>query len=105
MLLDGYGKLSAGPGSQFYVLDPVSHKLAPREARAIEIGDAVFVMADAIREEIEAALREKDDKGRTLEQSLVDQYKLTVKKGVETLSEKYGSKGAIQPRSRSSVCA
>jgi hypothetical protein len=74
LLLDGYGKLSAGPGSQFYVLDPVSHQLAPREARAIEIGDAVFVMPDSIREEIEAALREKDDKGRSLEQSLVDQY-------------------------------
>ena len=92
LLLDGYGKLSAGPGSQFYVLDPVSHQLAPREARAIEIGDAVFVMPDSIREEIEAALREKDDKGRTLEQSLVDQYKVTVKKGVETLSAKYGSR-------------
>jgi hypothetical protein len=74
LLLDGYGKLSAGPGSQFYVLDPVSHQLAPREARAIEIGDAVFVMPDSIRDEIEAALREKDEKGRTLEQSLVDQY-------------------------------
>ena len=92
LLLDGYGKLSAGPGSQFYVLDPVSHQLTPREARAIEIGDAVFVMPDSIREEIEAALREKDDKGRTLEQSLVDQYKVTVKKGVETLSAKYGSR-------------
>jgi hypothetical protein len=92
LLLDGCGKLSAGPGSQFYVLDPVSHQLAPREARAIEIGDAVFVMPDSIREEIEAALREKDDKGRTLEQSLVDQYKVTVKKGVETLSAKYGSR-------------
>jgi hypothetical protein len=92
LLLDGYGKLSAGPGSQFYVLDPVSHQLAPREARAIEIGDAVFVMPDSIREEVEAALREKDDKGRTLEQSLVDQYKVTVKKGVETLSAKYGSR-------------
>ena len=93
LLLDGYGKLSAGPGSQFYVLDPASHQLMPREARAIEIGEAVFVMPDAIREEIEAALREKDDKGRTLEQALVDQYKLTVKKGVETLSAEYGSKG------------
>jgi hypothetical protein len=59
LLPDGYGKLSAGPGSQFYVLDPVSHQLAPREARAIEIGDAVFVMPDSIREEIEAVLREK----------------------------------------------
>jgi hypothetical protein len=93
LLLDGYGKLPAGPGSQFYVLDPVSHQLAPREARAIEFGEAVFVMPDSIREEIEAALREKDDKGRTLEQSLVDQYKVTVKKGVETLSAKYGSRG------------
>jgi hypothetical protein len=92
LLLDGYGKISAGPGSQFYVPDPVSHQLAPREARAIEIGDAVFVMPDSIRDEIEAALREKDDKGRTLEQSLVDQYKVTVKKGVETLSAKYGSR-------------
>jgi hypothetical protein len=92
LLLDGYGKLSAGPGSQFYVLDPVSHQLAPREARAIEIGDAVFVMPESIREEIEATLREKDDKGRTLEQSLVDQYKVTVKKGVETLSAKYGNR-------------
>src|SRR5262249_54238040 len=92
LLLDGYGKLSAGPGSQFYVLDPVSHQLSPREARAIEIGDAVFVMPDWIREEIEAALREKDDKGRTLEQSLVDQYKATVKKGVEALSARYGGR-------------
>jgi hypothetical protein len=92
LLLDGYGKLSAGPGSQFYVLDPVAHQLVPREARAIEIGDAVFVMPDSIREEIEAVLRDKDDKGRTLEQSLVDQYKVTVKKGVEILSAKYGSR-------------
>ncbi len=92
LLLDGYGKLSAGPGSQFYVPDPVSHQLAPREARAIEEGDAVFVMPDSIREEIEATLREKDDRGRTLEQSLVDQYKVTVKKGVEALSAKYGAK-------------
>jgi hypothetical protein len=93
LLLDGYGKLPAGPGSQFYVLDPVSHQLAPRDARAIEIGEAVFVMPDSIREEIEAALREKDDRGRTLEQSLVDQYKVTVKRGVEALSAKYGSRG------------
>jgi hypothetical protein len=92
LLLDGYGKLSAGPGSQFYVLDPVSHQLAPQEARSIEIGDAVFVMPNAIREEIEAALREKDAKGRTLEQSLVDQYKATVKKGVDALSTKYGTR-------------
>jgi hypothetical protein len=47
-------------------------------------------MPDTIREEIEATLREKDEKGRTLEQSLVDQYKLTVKKGVEALSSTYG---------------
>jgi hypothetical protein len=92
LLLDGYGKVSAGPGSQFYVLDPVSHQLAPREARAIEIGDAAFAMPQSIREEIEAALREKDDKGRTLELSLVDQYKVTVRKGVESLSAKYGSR-------------
>jgi hypothetical protein len=93
LLLDGYGKISAGPGSQFYVLDPVSHQLAPRDARSIDLGDAVFVMSDAIREEIEAALREKDDKGRTLEQALVDQYKATVKKGIEALSQKYGNRG------------
>jgi hypothetical protein len=92
LLLDGYGKIAAGPGSQFYVLDPVSHQLAPREARSIDVGDAVFVMPDAIREEIEAVLREKDEKGRTLEQALVDQYKATVKKGIDALSEKYGKK-------------
>lgn len=92
LLLDGYGKVAAGPRSQFYVLDPVTHQLAPREARAIDIGDAVFVMSDFIREEIEAALREKNDKGRTLEQALVDQYKATVKKGIEDLSKQYGSK-------------
>jgi hypothetical protein len=91
--LDGYGKISAGPGSQFYVLDPVTNQLSPREARAIDVGDAVFVMSDAIREEIEAALREKDDKGRTLEQALVDQYKATVKKGIESLSVQYGKRG------------
>jgi hypothetical protein len=92
LLLDGYGNIAAGPGSQFYVLDPVTHQLAPREARAIDIGDAVFVMSDMIREEIEATLREKDEKGRTLEQALVDQYKSTVKKGVERLSTQYGAK-------------
>jgi hypothetical protein len=92
LLLDGYGKISAGPGSQFYVLDPVSHQLVPREARSIDLGDAVFVMTDSIRDEIEAALREKDEKGRTLEQSLVDQYKATVKKGIEALSQKLGSR-------------
>ncbi|WP_258582134.1 hypothetical protein [Mesorhizobium sp. AR02] len=92
LLLDGYGKIPAGPRSQFYVLDPVTHQLAPREARAIDIDDAVFVMSDIIREEIEAALREKNEKGRTLEQALVDQYKATVKKGIEDLSKQYGSK-------------
>lgn len=91
--LDGYGKISAGPGSQFYVLDPVTNQLSPREARAIDVGDAVFVMSDAIREEIEAALRERDDKGRTLEQALVDQYKATVKKGIESLWAQYGKRG------------
>jgi hypothetical protein len=93
LVLDGYGKIAAGPGSQFYVLDPASHRLAPKEARSIDSGDAVFVMPDAIREEIEAALREKDDKGRTLEQALVDQYKATVKKGIETLTAQFGAKG------------
>ena len=91
--LDGYGKVAASPGSQFYVLDPVSQELHPREARSIDEGDAVFVMSDSIREEIEALLREKDELGRTLEQALVDQYKAIVRKGIETLSEKYGSKG------------
>jgi hypothetical protein len=43
LLLDGYGKISASPGSQFYVLDPVSQQLHPREARSIDDGDAVFV--------------------------------------------------------------
>ncbi len=92
LLLDGRGKIPAGPGSQFYVLDPVTHELAPREARAIEVGDAVFEMSDMMREEIEATLREKDEKGRTLEQALVDQYKFTVKNGIESLSGQYGSK-------------
>ena len=54
-------------------------------------------MPDAIREEIEAALREKDDKGRTLEQAMVDQYKATVKKGIETLTAQFGAKG-LPPR-------
>lgn len=93
LVLDGYGKIAAGPGSQFYVLDPASHRLAPKEARSLDIGDAVFVMPDTIREELEAALREKDDKGRTLEQALVDQYKATVKKGIETLTAQFGAKG------------
>jgi hypothetical protein len=93
LILDGYGKIAAGPGSQFYVLDPASHQLAPKEAKSLDVGDAVFVMPDAIREEIEAALREKDDKGRTLEQALVDQYKATVKRGVEALMAQYGAKG------------
>lgn len=90
LLLDDYGKVSAGPGTTFYVLDPVSQELAPHEARSVEIGDAVFVMSDHIREEIEAVLREKDDRGRTLEQSMVDQYKAYVKTGIETLSRKEG---------------
>src|SRR5262249_29190861 len=85
MVLDGYGRVSASPGSQFYVLDPVTQHLHPREARSIEIGDAVFVMSDSIREEIEAVLREKDERGRTLEEALVDQYKVYVKAGLETL--------------------
>jgi hypothetical protein len=93
LLLDDYGKVSASPGSQFYVLDPVTQQLHPREARSIDEGDAVFVMSDAIREEIEAVLREKDERGRTLEQALVDQYKATVKKGIETLAAQYGRKG------------
>jgi hypothetical protein len=88
-----YGKVSASPGSQFYVLDPVSQQLHPREARSIDEGDAVFVMSDAIREEIEAVLREKDERGRTLEQALVDHYNGTVKKGIETLAAQYGKKG------------
>jgi hypothetical protein len=92
MLLDGYGQVAAGPGTQFYVLDPVSQQLHPREARSIEVGDAVFVMSDTIREEIEAVLREKDERGRTLEQALVDQYKAYVKAGIETLSKKEGKK-------------
>ncbi len=90
LLLDGYGRVAAGPGTTFYVLDPVTQELTPHEARSIEIGDAVFVMSDQIREEIEAVLREKDDKGRTLEQAMVDQYKVYVKSGIEALSQKEG---------------
>jgi hypothetical protein len=92
LLLDGYGKVAAGPGATFYVLDPVSQELAPHEARSIEIGDAIFVMSDHMREEIEAVLREKDDRGRTLEQSMVDQYKAYVKSGIETLSRQEGKR-------------
>ncbi len=90
LLLDGYGRMAAGPGTTFYVLDPVSQELTPHEARSIEVGDVVFVMSDHIREEIEAVLREKDDMGRTFEQSMVDQYKACVKNGIERLSEKEG---------------
>jgi hypothetical protein len=50
-------------------------------------------MPDGIREDIEAALREKDDHGRTLEQALVDHYKATVKKGLTALSTQYGTRG------------
>lgn len=92
ILLDGYGKVAAGPGTMFYVLDPVSQELYPHEARSIELGDAVFVMPDSIREEIEAILREKDDRGRTLEQAMVDQYKAYVKSGIERLSAKEGKR-------------
>jgi hypothetical protein len=92
LLLDGYGKVAAGPGTTFYVLDPVSQELTPHEARSIEIGDAAFVMSAHIREEIEAVLREKDDQGRTLEQSMVDQYKAYVKTGIESLSGKEGKR-------------
>jgi hypothetical protein len=90
LLLDGYGPVPASPGAQFYVLDPASQQLHPREARSIEVGDSVFVMSASIQEEIEALLREKDERGRTLEQALVDQYKAIVKSGVETLSRKEG---------------
>jgi hypothetical protein len=92
LLLDGYGKVSAGQGSLFYVVDPLTQQLVPREARSIEAGDAVFVMSDAIREEIEALLREKDERGRTLEQAMVDHYKTIVKGGIETLAQKDGRK-------------
>jgi hypothetical protein len=92
LLLDGYGKVPAGAGTTFHVLDPVSQELAPHEARSIEPGDAVFVMPDAIREEIEAMLREKDDRGRTIEQSMVDQYKAIVRKGIDDLSRKQGKR-------------
>jgi hypothetical protein len=90
LLLDGYGQLSASPGSQFYVLDPATQQLHPHEARSIEVGDCVFVMSPSIRDEIEALLREKDEKGRTLEQALVDQYKAIVRKGVDDLSQREG---------------
>lgn len=93
LLLDGYGKVAAaGPGTQFYVLDPITQQLQPREARSIDNGDAVFVMPDDIREEIESILREKDDRGRTLEQQLVDQYKTIVKNGIASLSVKEGKR-------------
>lgn len=92
LLLDGYGKVAAGPGTTFYVLDPVGQSLSPHEARAIDEGDAVFVMSDAIREEIEAVLREKDERGRTFEQSMVDQYKAIVRSGIATLSRQEGKK-------------
>jgi hypothetical protein len=92
LLLDGYGKVAAGPGTTFYVLDPVGQSLSPHEARSIDEGDAVFVMSDAIREEIEAVLREKDERGRTFEQSMVDQYKTIVRNGIATLSHQQGKK-------------
>ena len=92
LLLDGYGKVAAGPGTTFYVLDPVGQSLSPHEARSIDEGDAVFVMSDAIREEIEAVLREKDERGRTFEQSMVDQYKAIVRNGIATLSHQEGKK-------------
>jgi hypothetical protein len=92
LLLDGYGPVSASQGTQFYVLDHASQQLHPREARSIEVGDSVFVMSASIREEIEALLREKDERGRTLEQALVDQYKAIVKFGIETLSCKAGAR-------------
>lgn len=92
LALDGYGRVGAGPGTVLYVLDPVTHQLHPHEARSLDVGDSVFVMSDAIREEIEALLREKDEQGRTLEQSLVDQYKALVKAGIENLSRKEGKR-------------
>ena len=45
---------------------------------------------DSIREEIEGLLREKDEKGRTLEQAMVDHYKVIVKHGVEALERAEG---------------
>lgn len=90
LLLDGYGKVAAGLGTTFYVLDPVTQELSPHEARSIDVGDAIFVMSDSIREEIEAILRERDDRGRTLEQAMVDQYKAYVRSGLERLSKKEG---------------
>jgi hypothetical protein len=90
LLLDGHGKISAAAGTTFYVLDPVNQELAPHDARSIEVGDSVFVMSDSIREEIEALLREKDERGRTFEQAMVDQYKKIVKRGLDSLSTKAG---------------
>jgi hypothetical protein len=90
LTLDGYGSIAAGPWSMFYVLDPATQRLAPREARSIDVGDGVFVMPDSIREEIEGLLREKDEKGRTLEQAMVDHYKVIVKHGVEALERAEG---------------
>lgn len=88
--LDGYGPVSASPGTQFYVLDPSTQQLHPREARSIEVGDSVFVMSAGISEEIEALLREKDELGRTFEQTLVEHYKEVVKSGIEKLSRNEG---------------
>jgi hypothetical protein len=90
LLLDGYGRIPAGPASVFYVLDPATQHLIPREARSIEIGDGVFVMSDSLRDEIEALLREKDDEGRTLEQAMVDHYKAIVKSGLARLERAEG---------------
>jgi hypothetical protein len=90
LVLDGYGKIAAGPNSKFYVLDPVTQQLTPRVVRSIEVGDGVFVMSDTIREEIEGLLRDKDEKGRTLEQAMVDHYKAVVKTGIEKLGRDKG---------------
>jgi hypothetical protein len=72
-----------------------------RELRFDHLPDQlVFIMQELHHfQRGRAALREKDDNGRTLEQSLVDQYKVTVKKGVEKLSAKYGSR-ALSTRVR-----
>jgi hypothetical protein len=90
LVLDGYGKIAAGPNSRFYVLEQATQQLTPREARSIEIGDGVFVMSDSIREEIEGLLRDKDEKGRTLEQAMVDHYKAVVRSGIERLEREEG---------------
>jgi hypothetical protein len=90
LLLDGFGRVAASTGSTFYVLDPVTQQLHPKEARAIEIGESIFVMSDHVRDEIEAMLREKNERGRTFEQELVDHYKTIVKNGVEALERKEG---------------